>query len=141
MFWTTREDALEIGGFLFGTVKGNTVTLTRATGPGRSAEREPRRLKLDIGQASGWELGEEAPTRIGIWHSHPCGDMEPSPEDKRAWIGGLARVRQHAREYVGLIFADPQETNWMNPHVRGWIASLDENGEPRLTEAKLKASL
>ena len=142
MFWSTRLDGCETGGCLFGKVRGNIVTLTRASGPGLRAERGKYRLKIDDAMAGGWEIDDEV-SEVGLRQSHPKGDSRPSREDRMAWLSGFARCRKETKlgAYAALIFFDPEETNWVNPQVHGWILDVRENGDPRLSDAKLKASL
>ena len=142
LFWSTRLDGCETGGCLFGKVRGNIVTLTRASGPGRRAERGKYRLKIDDAMAGGWEIDDDV-SEVGLWHSHPNGDSRPSREDRMAWLSGFARCKKETKlgAYAALIFSDPEETNWVNPQVHGWVLDVRENGDPRLTDATLKASL
>ena len=60
-----------------------------------------------------------------------------------ASLSGFARCRKETKlgAYAALIFSDPKETNWVNPQAHGWVLDVRENGDPRLSEAKLKASL
>ena len=84
-----------------------------------------------------------APGARTAWHSHPNGDSRPSREDRMAWLSGFARCKKETKlgAYSALIFSDPEETNWVNPQVDGWVLDVAENGDPRLTDATLKASL
>jgi proteasome lid subunit RPN8/RPN11 len=141
LFWSTRLDGCETGGCLYGRTKGNIVTITRATGPGKKAERGKFRLKIDDVMSHNWEI--EDSVEVGLWHSHPNGDSRPSRADRMAWLSGFARCGKETKlgAYAALIFSDPEETNWVNPQVHGWVLDVRENGDPRLSDAKMKPSL
>ncbi len=87
-------------------------------------------------------MGDEV-REVGLWHSAPERRSRPSREDRMAWLSGFARCKKETKlgAYAALIFSDPEKTNWGNPQVHGWILDVRENGDPRLSDATLKASL
>jgi integrative and conjugative element protein (TIGR02256 family) len=79
----------ETGGVLLGNLAGESLVITCATGPGPGARRSRDRLVLDNRYCQGAidaarNLSRGQLRYYGEWHSHPAGDLSPSPDDLRS---------------------------------------------------------
>lgn len=90
---TRNLDGLETGGILLGRDEGDQLVVFHSGGPGPQAVRQPARFLRDLAYArtvaeSAWDLDRSQ--WIGEWHTHPNGDVHPSPTDLRSYFGHLA---------------------------------------------------
>jgi hypothetical protein len=153
LFWSTRQDAKESGGFLFSRPmrswdKG-PVEILHATRSG-DARRFSDSVLLDVEQWRSAELafaidGYEQPL-CGLWHSHPSTrDRTPSTSDLTAWLGVLRWNERHGRGApysIGLTYAASEYLgdSWTRPYTSCWVVRREGHGkwaEPVCEPAKL----
>jgi hypothetical protein len=133
LFWSTRTDGLEAGGFLWAQPsrswhKQIEVLYSSETG---DAQRTSRSLKLDTAP---WLEAERAIEEkrldlalAGLWHSHPDTRADqPSTADLRSWLAALDWNEERGRSTafsVGLIYsASPYlGDSWATPRLSAWV--------------------
>ncbi len=85
-------DGLETGGILLGTSSGNLIEVRHAGDPGPLAQRGTHTFNRDLDHAqhlaeAAWV--EDQSLWIGEWHTHPTGDLTPSPLDLDSYLRHL----------------------------------------------------
>lgn len=153
LFWLTRSDGQEAGGFLFGRPFSSwhrLIEITMATSTA-NAERARDSLLLD---SSRWAAAERAielegrnEVMLGSWHCHPgTRDRRPSDADLRVWL----RMRDYfdgrrfsSEAHVGLIYSSSYDahygdSDWVRPEVSAWVVSRDRLGNPICEPATIK---
>jgi hypothetical protein len=135
LFWLTRSDGLEAGGFLFAHPRrdrAGDIDICAATHTA-NGQRGHRSILLDFDELIRAEHANEVSgfnlPVSGCWHCHTVTrNGKPSEADLRAWL----LMRDYAEErgrrsavHVGLIytpgrFSDGYET-WARPAVHGWV--------------------
>jgi hypothetical protein len=159
VFWLTRSDGLECGGFCFGRVPRSwdkTLEVTHATTTGDGAIRGNGSLVMD---SSRWQDAERWLARnqwhdsglVGFFHTHPGVTGEdaglPSDHDLRAFLAArdwANRVRGAAYS-VGLILAAGRisgawdsEYSWATPQLSAWVTRRTDAGTPITERANVK---
>ena len=112
----TREaqrslDGLETGGVLLGVDLGGEISVLHAGGPGPDARREPNRFLRDTLHATelaleAWQ--EDRSQWIGEWHTHPTGELSPSPIDLESYLRHLADPELHLDRFLSLVLSTSQ---------------------------------
>jgi proteasome lid subunit RPN8/RPN11 len=146
LFWSSRRDQRESGGFLFShpfRSWDKTINIVQSTSTGDDG-RGDGTIVLDF---DAWERAERAIradgfdlAMVGDWHSHPSGDSVPSTTDLRAWLGMLdysVKRGSGSPVHVGLIFSPRRSwdtygsyADWVRPEVRGWATHRTHAGRP-----------
>lgn len=101
-------DGLETGGVLLGVDLGGEISVLHAGGPGPDAQREPTSFLRDTAYATelaleAWQ--EDRSQWIGEWHTHPTGDLSPSPIDLESYLRHLADPELHLDRFLSLILS------------------------------------
>ena len=147
LFWTTRTDGLEAGGFLWARPSYSwrkQIEVLYASDTG-DAQRTTRSIKLDTAP---WAEAERAIedkrldlTLCGMWHSHAdTRDDRPSDVDLRSWLAALDWNAERGRSApfsVGLIYsASPYlGDSWATPRLSSWVVRrADYWGRPGICE-------
>lgn len=104
-------DGLETGGVLLGVDLGGDISVLHAGGPGPDAKREPTRFLRDTAHAAevamaAWQ--EDRSQWIGEWHTHPTGNLSPSPIDLESYLRHLADPELHLDRFLSLILSTSQ---------------------------------
>jgi hypothetical protein len=133
LFWQTRLDGLESGGFLFARPTRTwekRVELIEATHTG-DAKRRSASLTLDTDEWARAERAFEAEgvdlALCGFWHSHPqTRNASPSSTDLASLLAVLDWHEEHGRSAaysVGLIYAASEYLgdSWARPHLDAWV--------------------
>lgn len=99
----------ETGGVLAGFLERETLRIEYASGPGERSKRTLNRLVLDKQYAQGCidavaTLSHGKLRYTGEWHTHPSGDLSPSPDDLQS-LRTLASSREAAIEAPLIIIA------------------------------------
>jgi hypothetical protein len=139
LFWLTRSDSKEAGGFVFARPlrswdKPQRVEIIHAT-PTGNAERSSASLRLDSGE---WyraeraiEAEESGLVLSGLWHSHPATrDAVPSTADLRGLLATLDWGEERRRSTtvsVGLIYAASPYLgdSWATPRLSAWAVTRE----------------
>ncbi len=128
------SDGLETGGALFGKATARGVReITHSCSAGPNADRRPdyflrdlvhtQREALRLYQLDGSEW-------IGEWHTHPSGELLPSPRDLQTYLAHLGDPELEFSCFIALLVA-PQR-NWTTgmlwvieaTHAQAWMVSL-----------------
>lgn len=137
LFWSTRRDRLEAGGFLFARPTRSwekTVEILSASDTG-DAKRTSGSIRLDVAP---WAAIERASrdnktdlALTGLWHSHvETRDDRPSDADLTAWLATLDWHEENNRAAaysVGLIYTACESLgdSWAKPKLSGWVTSRE----------------
>lgn len=90
---TRSPDGLETGGILLGFDHPDRMIVSQAGEPGPNAVRSKHRFLRDLAYAqelAGDAWASEGSQWIGEWHSHPDGQVEPSPADLESYLRHLS---------------------------------------------------
>jgi proteasome lid subunit RPN8/RPN11 len=127
-------DGREIGGGLYGTVRGGRIVIEDVIGPGVTAKRSPRRFELNIDYCRA--IRDQMPQSwrlLGDWHTHP-GSTPASEQDRRAW---LSLGRKQLGPWVGLVVPTDQSSRTSYGRVKSFDAYVAENGHVRSVNLEL----
>lgn len=99
----------ETGGILAGYLEGTALRIEYASGPGERSKRTRNRLVLNKPYAQGCidavaTLSQGKLRYTGEWHTHPSGELSPSPDDLLS-LRTLASSREAAIEVPLIIIA------------------------------------
>lgn len=99
----------ETGGILAGRLEGATLRIEYASGPGDHSRRTRNHLVLDKQYAQGQidalaTLSQGMLRYTGEWHTHPSGNLTPSPADLRS-LHTLASAKEAAIQTPLIIIA------------------------------------
>jgi proteasome lid subunit RPN8/RPN11 len=131
------RNGYEVGGYLLGSIEQGLVKIAAASGPGERGVlgRGACWLDDDAGFSLERELRDEhgrSDELLGIWHSHPSGNAEPSQADLVTCVGKLAGLRTIGRElpFFLLLVAPASEDGepaWRPAEsARAWVVRLEE---------------
>src|SRR5690606_21933342 len=87
--YASASPETETGGILAGRLEGSTLRIEYASGPGDHSRRTRNHLVLDKQYAQGQidalaALSQGRLRYTGEWHTHPSGNLTPSPADLRS---------------------------------------------------------
>lgn len=107
--YSSASAETETGGILAGHLEGSTLRIEYASGPGDHSRRTRNHLVLDKQYAQGQIDAVAALSRgmlryTGEWHTHPSGDLTPSPADLRS-LRTLASAKEAAIQIPLIIIA------------------------------------
>lgn len=99
-------DGLETGGILLGTDQPERLIIRHAGGPGPLAQRSPNTFSRDLAHAQSiadiaWE--KDRSVWIGEWHTHPAGDLTPSPLDLNSYTQHLNDPDLGLHHFVAIV--------------------------------------
>jgi integrative and conjugative element protein (TIGR02256 family) len=122
------RDGNETGGAVFGfdaSIHGPPL-ISHALGPGPQAIREPKRFLRDLEytRRAAEAIHEESAAQwIGEWHTHPCGEPEPSDADIVSYLRHLHDPELGFDMLISCIVV-PVDPEWHEAVVVAW--GIDE---------------
>jgi proteasome lid subunit RPN8/RPN11 len=138
---------VESGGRLYALdapTPGRGVFIVHASGPGASGSHAKTSARVsrpsEIEAEFSDTLTRARLVEVGLWHSHPPGDDEPSRQDLTTWT--TARDTRGG-PYVGVIALPAGELGWTYPHFRAWLLEREfdpvrsKSGPPTCTPARV----
>jgi Prokaryotic homologs of the JAB domain len=125
---------VETGGLLLSMNPNRTMSalVTHASGPARNSKHGHDSVTLGRAGDIGNELGEymQHLTHVGIWHSHPSHNAQPSRADMDTWAHQL-KASGRSR-YVGVIATPSRDGS--GPQLHAWVCRTDGPGRPCVVE-------
>jgi proteasome lid subunit RPN8/RPN11 len=125
--WRHYDRSVETGGLLLAhyepRLEPADAFVVKATGPSSDCRHWESRLRMDITgilRDNAELISRRQLLEVGLWHSHPDDDSDPSTDDLRCWRDGLEHTRL---PYVGVIVTP------------GELARMDDTELPRLGHA------
>lgn len=118
----------ETGGVLFGYRNDKDIVITEATGPGPQARHrrtwfEPDTTYCQAQLAAIYERTGGAISYLGEWHTHPCGNTQPSFQDLKSMLTLAKDPGTRQPEPLLLIFR-PENTVLIWGWTEDWSISV-----------------
>jgi len=109
----TESPELETGGILLGHDEGAVISVLHAGAGGPHAVRQTRHFLRDLAFSQLLALDKwylDSSEWIGEWHSHPSGELIPSPTDFRSYLTHLADEELRFSRFISIIVCTDGES-------------------------------